>query len=179
MLTVNEKGLYRLIFKSRKPAAERMKDWVFSDVLPSIRKTGKYSIPEAPKSHQLLIEQSVKVAESIDRIQDILSKSNPRLAQILIDIGVNDFVESNQPKLAASPEFPEDRWHSIVSIAEKLGIKTNASTRVKLGNFVGKLGLERVREERLCNGEMREIWCYRNDKATQKAVQEWYQELVV
>lgn len=44
LLTVNETGLYRLIFGSRKAAAERMKDWVFSVVLPSIRKTGSYLI---------------------------------------------------------------------------------------------------------------------------------------
>ena len=39
---INEPGLYRLIFKSRKPEAESFKTWVFSEVLPSIRKTGKY-----------------------------------------------------------------------------------------------------------------------------------------
>jgi prophage antirepressor-like protein len=39
---VNESGLYRLIFTSRKAAAERFKDWVFDAVLPSIRKHGGY-----------------------------------------------------------------------------------------------------------------------------------------
>jgi hypothetical protein len=42
MLTVNEPGLYRLIFQSRKPEAERFKTWVFNDVLPKIRQTGSY-----------------------------------------------------------------------------------------------------------------------------------------
>ncbi len=39
---VNEKGLYRLIFKSRKPQAKEFQDWVFGEVLPSIRKHGAY-----------------------------------------------------------------------------------------------------------------------------------------
>ncbi len=39
---VNEKGLYRLIFKSRKPQAKQFQDWVFGEVLPSIRKHGAY-----------------------------------------------------------------------------------------------------------------------------------------
>jgi prophage antirepressor-like protein len=179
MLTVNEPGLYRLIFKSRKPAAKRMKKWVFSEVLPSIRKTGKYSVvPEVPVPKQLLIEQSEKVAQSICNIQGLLSQSNPRLAQLLIDIGVNDFVESNQPKLAASAvEFPEDRWYSLVSIAEKMGIKTNSSTRTSMGLSVGKKGLERVREDRLCNGEMRPIWCYRDNPQTRQAINEWVDSL--
>ena len=37
----NEKGLWRLLMRSRKPEAERMQDWVFGEVLPSIRKTGQ------------------------------------------------------------------------------------------------------------------------------------------
>jgi hypothetical protein len=47
MLFINEPGLYRLIFKSRKPEAESFKTWVFTEVLPSIRKTGAYAEPDA------------------------------------------------------------------------------------------------------------------------------------
>lgn len=46
MLVVNEPGLYRLIFLSRKPEAEEMKRWVFHDVLPQIRKYGFYSLDD-------------------------------------------------------------------------------------------------------------------------------------
>jgi len=45
MLTVNEPGLYRLVFQSRKPEAEKFKTWVFTEVLPSIRRTGMF-LPE-------------------------------------------------------------------------------------------------------------------------------------
>lgn len=38
---INEPGLYRLIFQSRKESAEKFKTWVFSEVLPSLRKTGR------------------------------------------------------------------------------------------------------------------------------------------
>ena len=41
---VNEPGLYRLIFQSRKPEAEAFKTWVFTEVLPAIRKKGHYRI---------------------------------------------------------------------------------------------------------------------------------------
>lgn len=43
---INESGLYSAILKSRKPEAKKFKKWVTSEVLPAIRKTGKY---EAPK----------------------------------------------------------------------------------------------------------------------------------
>ena len=39
---ITESGLYALIFTSRKPEAKRFRKWVTSDVLPSIRKTGRY-----------------------------------------------------------------------------------------------------------------------------------------
>ena len=42
MRIVNEAGLYRLIFKSRKPEAKRFQTWVFNEVLPPIRKYGFY-----------------------------------------------------------------------------------------------------------------------------------------
>lgn len=42
MAVINESGMYNLILGSRKPEARRFKKWVTSDVLPSIRKTGRY-----------------------------------------------------------------------------------------------------------------------------------------
>jgi len=49
MTVINESGLYSAILKSRKPEAKKFKKWVTSEVLPSIRKTGSYTIPQPPK----------------------------------------------------------------------------------------------------------------------------------
>ena len=46
LLTVYESGVYKLIFKSRKPEAKKFKKWVFGEVLPSIRKYGIYPPPQ-------------------------------------------------------------------------------------------------------------------------------------
>lgn len=43
VLTLTEPGLYRLIFRSDKPEAERFRRWIFHEVIPAIRKTGTYS----------------------------------------------------------------------------------------------------------------------------------------
>lgn len=43
---VNEPNLYRVIFRSNKPEAKQFQDWVFNEVLPTIRKTGSYSLPK-------------------------------------------------------------------------------------------------------------------------------------
>lgn len=42
---INEPNLYRLIFRSNKPAAVQFGNWVYEEVLPSIRKTGGYGTP--------------------------------------------------------------------------------------------------------------------------------------
>lgn len=46
---INESGLYSSILRSRKSEAKRFKKWITSEVLPSIRKTGGYSIADPPK----------------------------------------------------------------------------------------------------------------------------------
>ena len=42
---INEPGVYRLIVTSRVPAAERFKHWLVHEVLPALRKTGRYQMP--------------------------------------------------------------------------------------------------------------------------------------
>lgn len=45
LIFVNEPNLYRVIFRSNKPEAKQFQDWVFNEVLPEIRKTGRYDHP--------------------------------------------------------------------------------------------------------------------------------------
>lgn len=40
---ISEENLYRIVFRSTKPEALSFQNWVFAEVLPSIRKTGSYS----------------------------------------------------------------------------------------------------------------------------------------
>lgn len=49
MAIVNESGLYSLVFQSRKPGAKKFRKWVTMEVLPSIRKTGSYSVKPVRK----------------------------------------------------------------------------------------------------------------------------------
>lgn len=59
---VNESGLYDLVLRSRKKEALNFRRWVTSEVLPTIRKTGSYSIPkklkdESTKNRKLLASE--------------------------------------------------------------------------------------------------------------------------
>ena len=54
MTIINESGLYSLILSSKLPKAKEFKRWVTSEVLPSIRKTGSYTVPKLSKEMQAL-----------------------------------------------------------------------------------------------------------------------------
>lgn len=43
---LTESGVYKLVFKSRKPNVEAFTDWVTDEVLPTLRKTGFYEMPK-------------------------------------------------------------------------------------------------------------------------------------
>ena len=45
MYFVNEEGLYDVVLDSRKPSAKKFRKWITSEVLPSLRKTGSYTMP--------------------------------------------------------------------------------------------------------------------------------------
>lgn len=58
---VNEPGLYSLILGSRKPEAKQFKRWITHDVIPSIRKSGGYMIPQTmPETLRLLAAEMEK-----------------------------------------------------------------------------------------------------------------------
>lgn len=59
---VNESGLYSLILKSNKPEAKKFKKWITSEVIPSIRKTGSYSIESDPAK---FLAQAVQLANKL------------------------------------------------------------------------------------------------------------------
>lgn len=44
-VVISESGLYALVFRSRKPQAREFSRWVRKEVLPALRKTGRYEIP--------------------------------------------------------------------------------------------------------------------------------------
>lgn len=47
---VNESGLYHLIFQSRKPEAKAFRKWVTAEVLPTLRRTGRYEVKPTRQS---------------------------------------------------------------------------------------------------------------------------------
>lgn len=64
MTIINESGLYCLILSSRLPSAKKFKRWVTSEVLPAIRKTGVYAIPQS-RQRDLTTDDYLKAAQIV------------------------------------------------------------------------------------------------------------------
>ena len=62
MTVINESGVYALIMISRKPEAKTFKKWVTQEVLPSIRKTGVYGMPDAVKEYLAMSVEDQAIA---------------------------------------------------------------------------------------------------------------------
>ena len=80
MTFVNEDGLYDIVLDSRKPKAKKFRKWITSEVVPSIRKTGSYSV-EQPKelSAAESLLQSVQLLVAHERQLAILEHNQKNI----------------------------------------------------------------------------------------------------
>ncbi len=116
MTIINESGLYSLILSSKLPGAKKFKRWVTSEVLPSIRKTGGYSVPsaeDAPASKKDLADLTAAIQLLTERL-DTLAVSRPALPQAL---PFEDAPETTKPVPGIAARR---RWMRAVS--EKLDL---------------------------------------------------------
>lgn len=75
-MLINESGLYSLVLSSKLPTAKKFKRWVTSEVLPAIRKTGGYHVPQSPEEQmaQGLLTAQKLLAEKDKRIEEMRPK---------------------------------------------------------------------------------------------------------
>lgn len=71
--TVNEFGLYVLILKSNKPEAKEFKRWITHEVLPAIRKAGRYTSDEE-KAREEAIQKVTAKLRKLNNERDELQK---------------------------------------------------------------------------------------------------------
>lgn len=104
---INESGLYSLILSSKLPNAKKFKRWVTSEVLPSIRKTGSYYLPQtysealreladmAEQKEKLLLEnqQMKPKADFFDAVAD--SKTAISMNEVSKVLGIKGYGRNN------------------------------------------------------------------------------------
>lgn len=132
---VSEAGLYRLIFKSRKPEAEAFVSWVTEEVLPQIRKTGSY-VPQKVNAAPTAKQQRTDLAEALD-VAERLAKTFSRGVQqaYLLEQDQAYFDDTSRhllPKLAIHEATVElEKAHITYDVSEN----TLMAARVPVADF--------------------------------------------
>lgn len=106
---INESGMYSLIMSSKMESAKKFKKWVTSEVLPSIRKTGSYSMPsknELPSDYIEALEALLK-SEKEKRALAEAKKRQRKPKGYLIISSKNRFLWLS---LLRQPNSPRDRY---------------------------------------------------------------------
>ena len=91
---ISEANLYKTIFQSRKESAERFTDWVTSEVLPSIRKTGSYQKQLSPQ--EMMRIQLGMLDDVSDRVSKLENTMNIDYGQQKV---LNDLVSARVIKI--------------------------------------------------------------------------------
>lgn len=109
---INEPNLYRLIFRSNKPQAQAFADWVYSEVLPSIRKTGGYGVPSTVDMKAVggLVKKCAAVAvrdELAKAFDDLVFRENIRsIVREAVRDEVADYLLKDGVKQGTFNSFP-------------------------------------------------------------------------
>ena len=128
----NESGLYTLILRSDKPEAKPFRKWITSEVIPAIRKTGKYE--EKPMtSAQYLLQQAQWMVEAENRMNNIendVAQNNQILGNMKKDI---TRIEHNERRTVTSNHL------TVIAYANMKGIKPNTYNSSVMGRKATKV----------------------------------------
>lgn len=80
---INEGDVYRLIMRSKLPAAEKFESWVMDEVLPSIRKNGGYIAGQETLSDEELLSKALMVAQKkISEKNELIAMQDSRIQEM-------------------------------------------------------------------------------------------------
>lgn len=111
---VNEPNLYRVIFRSNKAEARQFQDWVFNEVLPTIRKTGSYNTTPA----ELTAKEKVECLNILmSTFGDVLSKEAKETILVTASENLLGLDLGYRPQV--------QKTYTATQIGEQLGISAN------------------------------------------------------
>lgn len=138
MMFISESGLYSLILSSKLPKAKEFKRWVTSEILPSIRKTGSYSVKQ---------EKADELKEK--RVDIMLKNAKAREAKLWLELAnrtdikeYKQIAESYAGNVLAEKEVfalpqVEKKTYSATEIAKILNVSAK-----KIGALANKYNLK-------------------------------------
>lgn len=145
---INESGLYSLVLSSKLPTAKQFKHWVTSDVLPTIRKTGKYAVPKiTPNPHYRtrMIKTAVKdIGDTADTIAQVFHvKKGIAMTASMQMVGEAYGIDTEPLKKLVPPEA-NPAFLTPTKIAAELNVLTNKGNPnpQRVNSLLKALGLQ-------------------------------------
>ena len=155
--TINEGGLYEVVFLSRKAEARQFKRWVTRDVLPAIRRTGSYSAaPAMPQSYAEALRELASTVEANAALEAKVAADAPKVlfadavATSQTDILVGDLAKvlrgNGLDEMGANRLF--DRLRTDGYLIRRKGSDWNMPTQRAM-----ELGLFRIKETAITHSD--------------------------
>lgn len=144
LATINESGLFALIIRSNKPRAKQFRKWVTAEVLPALRRNGRYEVPEAAVVDQppVNVPFEIQVAESAARMLRMSETSKIRMLTTLC--------EEKGISSAFLPSYvDEELTAALGDLLKKHGSKLSARAA---NQFLISMGLVEELERRASRG---------------------------
>ena len=162
---IPEGDIYRLIVRSKLPSAERFESWVFDEVIPSIRQTGSYHVPqtyaEALRAYADAVEQKERLAlenkalqpkaEFFDAVTD--SKDAISMADVakVLDMGIGRnklFGYLREKKILMSDNKPYQEYidRGYFRVIEQKFDRGYGETSINFKTLVFQKGVDHIRK---------------------------------
>lgn len=167
VLCVSESGLYRILMRSNKPQAEPFQDWIAEEVIPSIRKTGRYAVRDQVQaiSPLDLFEQSLNAIKAnthqVKQLQSSLhilesNQDELRLKAVEHDRHL-DGVDAELDRL----KDPDGHYFTIIGYGMLLGLRVSRKEASKLGRTASMYcKANGLRKERVFDSSFGEVGNY-------------------
>lgn len=132
---VNEWGLYNVIMRSDKPSAKAFRKWVTHEVLPNIRKYGKYSLKNVENGQNMQNEQEVKLLNVANIISRCPKERLPFVYHLISEAGFDvpgfrEYISTKQKLLFIPDCSPEDIKNYVDDFAKKYGVSLHGVSRL-------------------------------------------------
>lgn len=143
---INESGFYALAFRSELPNAKQFRHWVTFKVLPSIRKTGSYSLPQPQEDPDLLIAKALVLAQNKIAAQEAtiaaqaqtINRQDRQMAQKENYIGiVENVADRKQEEIDKQKEVINEKQETIDSLTQYV---PTVSKRNRIRQMIQKAG---------------------------------------
>lgn len=165
LLAVSESGLYSLTLSSRKKQAKEFKRWVTREILPTIRKTGKYEVvPSHPALPTNFVEalrlaadledQRLKLVEQNQALQMEVQILEPKAERYDLVMDSDGWLTGEQiVKQLAIPKFSVRKLYDILR-KEKMLFRRADGLNMPYADFVNE-GLAKLRNSECFDGVLR------------------------